>query len=79
MTAPQGPVYVEYSGLEEAKAAERALNFGELASQLGSVQVVARFATEPHQLPFTGNGALCRTLYLGHIPPKVLLFKRSLL
>jgi RNA recognition motif-containing protein len=72
------PVYVEYSGLEEAKAAERALNSGELASQSGGVQV-ARFATELHQLPFAGNDVPCRTLYLGRVPSKVLLFKRSLL
>jgi hypothetical protein len=76
---PMGPVYVEYSGLEEAKAAERALNSGELASQIGGVQVVARFATELHQLPFAGNDVPCRTLYLGRVPSKVLLSKRSLL
>jgi hypothetical protein len=74
-----GPVYVEYSSLEEAKAAERALNSGELASQIGGVQVVARFATELHQLPFGGNDVPNKTLYLGRVPSKVLLYKRSLL
>ena len=78
-TTPMGPVYVEYSSIEEAKAAERALNSGKLASQLGGAQVVARFATELHQLPFAGNDVPCRTLYLGRVPSKVLLVKRSLL
>ena len=76
---PMGPVFVEYSSIEEAKAAERALNSGELASQLGGAQVAARFATELHQLPFAGNDVPCRTLYLGRVPSKVLLLKRSLL
>jgi hypothetical protein len=53
------PVHVEYSDLEEAKVAERAPNSGELASQLGGVQVVARFATELHRLPFAGNDVPC--------------------
>ena len=70
-----GPVYVEYSSIEEAKA----LNSGELASQLASAQVIAQFLTKLHQLPFTGNGVRCRTLYLGRAPSKVLLLKRSLL
>lgn len=74
-----GPVYIEYSSIEEATAAERALNSGELASQLGGSQVIARFATELHQLPFTGNDVPCRTLYLGRVPSKVLLSKRSLM
>lgn|SRR5258706_4663344 len=74
-----GPVYVEYSSIVEAKAAERALNSGELASQLGGTQVIARFATELHQLPFARNDVPCRTLYLGRVPSKVLLVKRSLL
>lgn len=78
-STPLGPVYVEYSSIEEATAAERAINSGELASQLGGVQVVARFATELHQLPFSGNDVPCKTLYLGRIPSKVLLFKHSLL
>lgn len=74
-----GLVYVEYSSLEEAKAAERALNSGELASQIGGVQVTARFAAELHQLPFGGNDVPCKTLYLGRVPSKVLLSKDSLL
>jgi len=76
---PLGPVYVEYSNLEEAKAAERAVNSGELASQIGGAQIVARFASELHQLPFGGNDVPCKTLYLGRVPSKVLLFRRSLL
>jgi hypothetical protein len=76
---PMGPVYIEYSSIEEATIAERALSSGKLASKLGGAQVVARFATELHQLPFAGNDVPCRTLYLGRAPSKVLLFKRSLL
>ena len=68
--SPLGPVYVGYSSLEEAKAAERALNSGELASQIGSVQVVARFAAELHHLPFSGNDVPSRTLYLGRVPQR---------
>ena len=77
--SPQGPVYVEYSNLDEAKAAERAVNSGELASQLGGAQVVARFAAELHQLPWGGNDVPSRTIYLARVPSKVLLFKRSLM
>ena len=77
--SPQGPVYVEYSSLEEAKAAERALNSGELASQIGGVQVVARFAAELHHLPFGENDVPSRTLYLGRVSSKALFFKSSLL
>ena len=77
--SPRRPVYVEYSSLEEAKAAERALNSGELASQIGGVQVVARFAAELHHLPFGGNDVPSRILYTGRVPSKVLLFKSSLL
>jgi len=76
---PLGPVYVEYSSLEEAKAAERALNSGKLGSKIGGAQVVARFAAELHQQPFGGNDVPCRTLYLGRVPSKVLLYKRSLM
>ena len=77
--SPRGPVYVEYSSLEEAKAAERALNSGELASPIAGVQVVARFALELRHLPFGGNDVPSRTPYLGRVPSKVLLFKSSLL
>ena len=76
---PMGPVYIEYSSIAEAKVAERALTSGKLASQLGGAQVIARFATELHQLPFAGNDVPNRTLYLGRVPSKVLLLKRSLL
>jgi hypothetical protein len=44
--------------------------------RLGGMQVTARFAAELHQLPFGGNDAPSRTLYLGRVPSKVLLLKR---
>ena len=74
-----GPVYVEYSSIGEAKAAEQAVNSGELASRLGGAQAIAQFAIKLHQLPFAGNDVPCRTLYLGRVPSKVLLLKRPLL